>query len=68
MNQPIVPVQNESAVDKLSLIDLKHDAIALPIWQLAARISAKVPPAEWAKVPSDLSQRFDKYQGLRDDS
>jgi type I restriction enzyme, S subunit len=68
MNQPIVPVQDESALNQISLKDLKHDASALPIWKLAARISANVPAAEWEKVPSDLAQKFDDYQGLRDDS
>ena len=67
-NKPIAPAQNESSPNKIFLKDIKYDPNAIPIWDLAARISAKVPDEEWAKVPSDLSQRFDYYQGLRDDS
>jgi type I restriction enzyme, S subunit len=67
-NKPTVPAQDESSPNKILLKDIKYDPTAIPIWQLAARISAKVPEEEWAKVPSDLSQRFDYYQGLRDDS
>ncbi|KKI98214.1 type I restriction modification DNA specificity protein [Prochlorothrix hollandica PCC 9006 = CALU 1027] len=67
-NKPIAPAQDESSPNKIPLKDIKYDPNAIPIWELAARISAKVPDEEWAKVPSDLSQRFDYYQGLRDDS
>ena len=67
-NKPTAPAQAESSPNKISLKDIKYDPNAIPIWELAARISAKVPDEEWAKVPSDLSQRFDYYQGLRDDS
>jgi type I restriction enzyme, S subunit len=67
-NQPIAPDPQESSPNQISLKDIKYDASALPIWELAARISAKVPDEEWAKVPADLSQRFDYYQGLRGDS
>lgn len=66
-NKPTASVQNESSPNKISLKDIKYDPNALPIWKLAARISAKVPDEEWAKLPSDLSQKFDYYQGLRDD-
>jgi type I restriction enzyme, S subunit len=68
MNKSTAPVQDDSSPNKISLKDIKYDPNAVPIWELAARISAKVPDEEWAKVPSDLSQRFDYYQGLRDDS
>ncbi len=68
MNKPTASAQDESSPNKISLKDIKYDPNAIPIWELAARISAKVPDEEWAKVPSDLSQRFDYYQGLRDDS
>jgi type I restriction enzyme, S subunit len=68
MNKSTAPVQDDSSPNKISLKDIKYDPNAIPIWELAARISAKVPDEEWAKVPSDLSQRFDYYQGLRDDS
>jgi len=68
MNKPTASTQDESRPNKVSLKDIKYDSNAIPIWELAAQISAKVPDEEWAKVPSDLSQRFDYYQGLRDDS
>jgi type I restriction enzyme, S subunit len=68
MNKSTAPVQDDSSPNKISLKDIKYDPNAIPIWELAAQISAKVPDEEWAKVPSDLSQRFDYYQGLRDDS
>lgn len=67
-NKPTAPVPDESSPNKISLKNIEYDPNAIPIWELAARISAKVPDEEWAKVPSDLSQRFDYYQGLRDDS
>ncbi|NJK51806.1 MAG: type I restriction endonuclease subunit R [Leptolyngbyaceae cyanobacterium SU_3_3] len=67
-NKPTTPALDESSPNKISLKDIEYDPNAIPIWDLAARISAKVPDEEWAKVPSDLSQRFDYYQGLRDDS
>ena len=67
-NKPIAPALDESSPNKISLKEIEYDPSAIPIWELAARISAKVPDEEWAKVPSDLSQRFDYYQGLRDDS
>ncbi len=66
-NKPTVPTQDEPSPNKIPLKDIRYDPNALPIWQLAAQISAKVPDEEWAKVPSDLSQRFDYYQGLKDD-
>lgn len=67
MNKPTASAQNESYPNRIPLKDIQYDPNAIPIWELAARISAKVPDEEWAKVPSDLSQRFDYYQGLRDD-
>ncbi len=66
-NKPTAPAVDESSPNKIPLKDIEYDPSAIPIWQLAARISAKVPDEEWAKVPSDLSQRFDYYQGLKDD-
>lgn len=65
-DKPAAPKKKEHSPNKISTEDIKYDPDAIPIWQLAARISAKVPNEEWAKVPSDLSQRFDHYQGLRD--
>ncbi|PZO60427.1 MAG: type I restriction endonuclease subunit R [Phormidesmis priestleyi] len=66
-NKPTVPTQDDLSPNKIPLKDITYDPSAIPIWQLAAQISAKVPDEEWAKVPSDLSQRFDYYQGLKDD-
>lgn len=41
---------------------LSYDQNAMPIWELAARISAMVPDEEWKKLPTDLAARFDYYQ------
>jgi hypothetical protein len=41
------------------------DPDAIPIWELAAEISAQVPEEEWKKLPSDLARRFDYYQKQR---
>jgi type I restriction enzyme, S subunit len=68
MSKPTVLTQDEPSPNKIPLEDIQYDPNAIPIWQLAAQISAQVPDEEWAKVPSDLSQRFDDYQGLRNDS
>jgi hypothetical protein len=43
-------------------LSFKFDPKARPIWEIAAEISAQVPDSEWAKVPTDLSKNFDKYQ------
>ncbi|PZV13358.1 MAG: type I restriction endonuclease subunit R [Leptolyngbya sp.] len=67
-NKPIAAAQDASDPNKIDLTKIQYDPNATPIWELAAQISAKVPDEEWAKVPPDLSQRFDYYQGLRDDS
>jgi type I restriction enzyme S subunit len=67
-NKPISSAQDESNPNKIDLTKIKYDPDAIPIWELVAQISARVPDEEWAKVPPDLSQRFDYYQGLRDDS
>jgi type I restriction enzyme S subunit len=67
-NKPTTLTKDEPNPNKIDLTKIQYDPTAIPIWELAARISAKVPDGEWAKVPSDLSQRFDYYQGLRDDS
>jgi len=67
-NKPTTPAKDELNPNKIDLTKIQYDQNAIPIWELAARISAKVPDEEWAKLPSDLSQRFDYYQGLRDDS
>ncbi|MDX2228646.1 MAG: restriction endonuclease subunit S [Leptolyngbyaceae cyanobacterium bins.349] len=67
-NKPTTPAKDEPNPNKIDLTKIQYDPNAIPIWELAARISAQVPDEEWAKVPSDLSQKFDYYQGLRDDS
>jgi hypothetical protein len=41
---------------------LNFDFNAPPIWDVAARLSAKVPDDEWVKLPKDLAQNFDQYQ------
>lgn len=58
----------EANPNKIDLTQIKYDAEAIPIWELAAQLSSKVPEEEWAKVPADLAQRFDYYQGVREDS
>jgi type I restriction enzyme S subunit len=63
-----IPSETDEGGGKISLKDITFDPNATPIWELAAKISAKVPDEEWAKLPPDLSQRFDYYQKLRDDS
>ncbi len=63
-----MPIQDRFSPNKIYLPNIKYDPNALQIWELAAQISAKVPSEEWAKVPPDLSQKFDYYQELRDDS
>lgn len=32
-----------------------------PIWEIIEEIGARVPPGEWEKIPSDLSQNLDHY-------
>jgi hypothetical protein len=39
-----------------------YDPSAVPIWELASKISAQVPDEEWEKLPTDLARRFDDYQ------
>lgn len=63
-----IPSETDEGGGKISLKNITFDPNATPIWELASRISAKVPDEEWAKLPPDLSQRFDYYQKLRDDS
>lgn len=67
-NKTRQPLPYRMVQKSVDLSKLSFDPDAQPIWELAAQISAKVPDEEWVKVPSDLSQRFDYYQGLRDDS
>lgn len=58
----------EADPNKIDLTQIKYDTEAIPIWEMAAQLSAKVLEEEWAKVPADLAQRFDYYQGVREDS
>jgi len=41
--------------------DPEYDSSARPIWEEVVEIGARVPPEEWAKVPSDLSINLDHY-------
>jgi len=55
---PAVPTrQRTSRTPRLP----KYDAAATPIWEIAEAIAATVPPAEWAKVPTDLSKNVHHY-------
>lgn len=45
-----------------SLNDLSFNPDEIPIWELAAQISAQVPDDDWKQLPSDLARRFDYYQ------
>lgn len=66
--EPAIPIRKEATNDTPALRDVPFDRNAIPIWELAAQITASIPAEEWAKLPSDLAQNFDHYQGLRDDS
>lgn len=67
-NKPINSVQDESNPNKIPLKDIKYDPNAIPIWELAAQLAAKVPDEEWIKLPTDLARNFDYYQQQRNDS
>ncbi|PZO41432.1 MAG: type I restriction endonuclease subunit R [Pseudanabaena frigida] len=60
------PMNNQTPIERFSLANIKFDYNAEPIWELAARLSAKVPNEEWAKLPKDLAQNFDHYQQQQD--
>ena len=64
-NKPIASAQDESNPNKIDLTKIKYDPDAIPIWELVAQISAKVPDEEWKKLPTDLARRFDDYQKQR---
>lgn len=66
--EPLAEIKKEATNDIPSLKDITYDPNAIPIWELAAQITASVPAEEWAKLPPDLAQNFDYYQSLRDDS
>lgn len=56
------PESSEQGADTISLANVTYDANAIPIWELAAQLSATVPDEEWAKLPTDLARNFDHYQ------
>ncbi len=61
----------ESAIqdsDTISLTNITYDPNAIPIWELAEKLSATIPDEEWAKLPTDLARNFDHYQQQRDDT
>jgi type I restriction enzyme S subunit len=60
------PMNNQTPIEGFSLANIKFDYNAEPIWELAARLSAKIPNEEWAKLPKDLAQNFDHYQQQQD--
>jgi type I restriction enzyme, S subunit len=68
MNKSTAPAKGESSPNKIDLENIKYDPNAMPIWELAARLAAKVPDEEWAKIPTDLARNFDFYQSQRDDA
>jgi type I restriction enzyme, S subunit len=59
-------MNNQKPIEGFSLANIKFDYDAEPIWELAARLSAKIPNEEWAKLPKDLAQNFDHYQQQQD--
>jgi len=65
-NKSIEPVHDESNLNKISLREIEYDPTAIPIWELAAQISAEVPDEEWEKLPTDLARNFDYYQQQKD--
>ncbi len=58
--------QIQSVQSNLDLSEINFDFTAPPIWELAARLSAKIPDEEWMKLPKDLAENFDYYQKQRD--
>jgi type I restriction enzyme S subunit len=60
------PMNNQTPIESFSFANIKFDYNAEPIWELAARLSAKIPNEEWAKLPKDLAQNFDHYQQQQD--
>lgn len=65
LTQP-TQIEVQTSQKTLALNELNFDFEATPIWELAARLSAKVPDEEWAKLPKDLAQNFDHYQQPKD--
>lgn len=59
---------SEQEAATVSLANMTYDPNAIPIWELAAQLSATVPDEEWAKLPTDLARNFDHYQQQRNDT
>ncbi|MEO0771454.1 MAG: hypothetical protein AAFY72_18875 [Cyanobacteria bacterium J06649_4] len=68
-NVRTTPMDVEALTDTLNPAvdsqDWPYDPDATPIWEITAKIAAEVPDEEWAKLPADLSKRFDHYQQQR---
>lgn len=62
------PENSDQGVATVSIANLAYDSNAIPIWELAAQLSATVPNEEWAKLPTDLARNFDHYQQQRNDT
>lgn len=61
-----IPQTKPEMLQKTPMLDVMHyDPDALPIWELAAQLSAQVPDDEWKKLPKDLAQKIDFYQKKR---
>ena len=60
--------QTKTASVNFRLDDFAYDPDEMPIWELAAQLSAMVPDEEWQKVPTDLARNFDYYQQPRNDT
>ncbi len=56
------PENSDQGAATVSLANFAYDPDAIPIWELAAQLSATVPNEEWAKLPTDLARNFDHYQ------
>lgn len=67
-NKPTTPTKDEPNPNKIDLTKIQYDPNAIPIWELAAQLAAKVPAEEWSKLPTDLARNFDYYQQQRNDS
>ena len=59
-------MDNQTPIKSFYLANIKFDYNAEPIWESAARLSAKIPNEELAKLPKDLAQNNDHYQQQQD--
>lgn len=53
----------EQTRQSLPIDELVFDPDATPVWELAAQARAQVPDEEWNKLPTDLAENHDYYQG-----